>query len=136
MIRKLIARQSSTRIGRLWATYWFCLFVIMHLPKPDRIDININNLDKIAHFILYALLALFCALHRARRNQPATLRWSASWLLIFSLYAGADELLQPFVNRTASVADWLTDIAAVTVVLAIAHRRSRAHRAAHPQPES
>ena len=123
MIRTYLSRQSPARVARFWAAYWVCLFVIMHTPEPEQLHINVNHLDKFAHFFLYALLASFCIWHRIRRNLPATLRWSATWLALFSAYAAIDELLQPFVHRTASIADWLTDVAAVTLVLIATRHR-------------
>ena len=53
------------------------------------------------------------------RNPPSL--FSASLLFVAILSVGAiDELTQPFVNRTASLADWLADtIGVITVLLVV-----------------
>lgn len=94
------------------------LFVIMHIPKPAGISLPIGQIDKVFHFGGYALLASLCALY-ARRSSPVLTRgWYVKWILILALYAAADEGLQPFVNRTADVFDWVADVAGVLVAFA------------------
>ena len=97
----------------------------MHTPKPQGISIHIGHIDKVLHFGGYALLAGLCAAYARRSGAHLTRRWYVKWMLILAAYAAADEYLQPFVNRTADLLDWVADVAGVLAALAVVRFKSR-----------
>ncbi len=109
----------------IWIVYWVALFVVMHTPKPDRVRLPASHLDKVIHFGVYAVLAALCAMVAGHGGRKLTFKWYFAWTLIFASYAAADELLQPLVNRSASLWDWLADLAGVIVAFAVIAWRSR-----------
>ena len=88
---------------------------LSHLPPevtPSRLQTG--GFDKIAHMLGYGMITLFFVLSL---RSSASL-FSGFVLLIAILAVGAvDELTQPFVNRTASLADWFADLVGVVSVL-------------------
>jgi VanZ family protein len=92
----------------LTAAYWAGIFVMTHLPPPVVRRMVPNVWDKLAHFLIYFLLAalLGAALvltFPRRRSIPL-------WVLVIGFaYGVVDELLQPFVRREASLLDWVAD---------------------------
>jgi VanZ family protein len=88
---------------------------LSHLPPevtPSRLQTG--GLDKLAHMLGYGMITLLFLL--SLRSSPSLL--SASLVLFAIMSGGAmDELTQPFVSRTASVADWLGDIIGMIVAL-------------------
>ena len=101
-----------------WAltlAYWLFAFVTTHLPPGDLPKVAVS--DKLAHFVSYGLLCGALSVCLWLGNVPAA---RAAWvvLAIGAVYGVVDELLQIPVGRTASVGDWLADIAgAVTAVV-------------------
>jgi len=89
----------------------------------------IPHVDKILHFALFFLLVWLGGrylLSPSPGNPTTTL---GLWAAIYVGYAAADELLQAPVGRTASLADWLCDVAGIlcaTAILAAMHRRGPA----------
>ena len=92
----------------LVAAYWAAIFVMTHLPPPVVRRMVPNVWDKLAHFLMYFLLAalLGAALvltFPRRRGLPL-------WVLVIGFaYGAVDELLQPFVRREATLLDWVAD---------------------------
>jgi len=101
------------------------LLFLSHLP-PELIpsQLHTGGLDKLAHMLGYGVITLLFIL--SFKNPPSL--FSASLLFVAILSVGAiDELTQPFVNRTASLADWLADLVGVTSVLLLFHvKRAKA----------
>ena len=89
-------------------TYWVIGFVVTHVPLPATGEVAIPNLDKLAHFCLYAGLSFFvCFWLSSHHRMPAALYRT---ILLCLLYAIADEGLQMLVpSRHASLMDWLAD---------------------------
>lgn len=89
--------------------------LLTHVPQqvlPDQLQVG--GLDKLAHIVAYGVITFLFIL--SVRTSPTML----STLLLFftiSSVATLDELTQPFVNRTASVNDWLADIVGVIIAL-------------------
>ena len=96
-----------------WITHWVLLFAAMHTPRQHLPQINVSGLDKVVHFLGYALLALFGGAYARRAGIRRDRFWFGKWFLIYAMYAAADELLQPFVNRSADVADWIADVSGI-----------------------
>ena len=121
----------------LTAAYWAGIFVMTHLPPPVVRRIVPNVWDKLAHFVMYFLLAalLGAALvltFPRRRGIPL-------WVLVIGFAYGAiDELLQPFIRRDASVLDWVADALGVwaAVLLLWALQRFVVPAPREPLPEA
>lgn len=91
----------------------YCAFIfwISHQSRPPGSDINFEGSDKVAHFIVYAILATLISvgLHRAPRPH-------APWVLLgvpvlfATLYGVSDEIHQLFVpGRTFSFQDMVAN---------------------------
>ena len=89
--------------------------LLTHIPQEVMpAQLQVIGLDKLAHTLAYGAITLLFIL--SLRTSPTLL--SASLLFFAILSVGAiDELTQPFVNRTASLTDWLADIIGVSGVL-------------------
>lgn len=101
----------------LWAAtivFWITIFVLTHLPAEQLPKVKVT--DRWAHFIAYAVLSALLYLTswvgRPDRRYPAL-----KILAIAAIYGALDELLQPYVRRTADVHDWLFDIAGAAAAL-------------------
>ncbi len=113
--------------------------LLTHLPQevmPPQLQVI--GLDKLAHVSAYGVITLLFIL--SLRTSPTML--SASLLFFAILALGAlDELTQPFVSRTASLADWLANIIGVSGVLLFFLRFKRPKYQStlttqHPTPET
>lgn len=109
---------------RFWlaalALYWVALFVGTHIPV-ERVPDAVGSADKIAHFLAFGTLAMiFAATWQtfAGRLKFRKLVWI--WVII-ATYGALEELTQPFVNRVASIYDWLADISGAAIGLAVFH---------------
>lgn len=93
--------------------YWVALFTLTHIPVVPKLVVYPG--DKVAHLMAYALLMLMAVLSNSwpdmSRSQQAW-RWSG----ILALYAGADELTQPIVGRSAERMDFLADVAGLVAM--------------------
>ena len=75
-----------------------------HVPQSH----NVPNLDKIAHFFVFGLLATLVVRVVFEPRQP--LRWAVVALLITSAYGAFDEIRQSFTpGRSVELADWIVD---------------------------
>lgn len=110
----------SDRLKILWGVYWLALFCVMHIPKQRLPGVSIPYLDTAVHLSGYAVLALLGAAVAVRSNVLLSRRWYVTWLMVYAAYAAGDELLQPYVNRTADVFDWLADVGGVLIGFGIA----------------
>ncbi len=88
---------------------------LTHVPQEAMPSVlQIGGLDKLAHVSVYGVITFLFIL--SLRASPSLL--SASFLFFAILAIGTlDEFTQSFVGRTASLADWLTDIVGVSTVL-------------------
>jgi len=128
-----------------WAPFVLWLLVIYWMsdqpvvPHPGRrIGITDDITDYGGHMLTFALLALLA--WRVARTKPLFLRdhprLVSPWLagLFAMLYAATDEIHQYFVpGRTASVRDWLADVAGILIaclLMAWYERRKRGSRVA------
>ncbi len=91
----------------------YCAFIfwISHQSRPPGSSIDFENSDKVAHFLVYAVLATLISvgLHRAPRTyRPAVLHGVP--IVFASLYGISDEVHQLFVpGRTFSYQDMMAD---------------------------
>ena len=80
------------------------LTVAMLWPMAQT-SMTSNGLDKVLHFIAFAVLVL-----------PFTITGRYSLLVLFltaSAFGGAIELIQPSFNRSTEFYDWIADVAGV-----------------------
>ena len=121
---------------RALPVYWIVLFCATHYPTLG-LPAPIPQSDKVAHFVAFGLLAFLFwkCVESFDRKLSGRFVWVA--FVVLGAYAALDEYLQQFVNRYTSLADWLADLAGVSVVLLAleVHRRRRASAArGNPAP--
>ena len=109
-----------------WATLIFALSARPTLP----VDLDLG-LDKVAHFLAYAILGALLAHGQSRTGMsPATA------CVLGAAYGASDEWHQSFVpGRSTDPADWVADTAGVVAGVTLYHwMRRRGWRAATPRP--
>ena len=109
LLRQLLIddRWLPQRRGAL-IVLWIVLAILTHIPVPQSAP-QIRDLDKLIHMLMYFPLGLLFPSCRVRGCQSG---WVC--VLVIALYGIIDELLQIPVGRTASVFDWLADLAGAT----------------------
>ena len=113
LLRQLLSddRWLPLRRGTL-VVIWIVLAILTHIPIPQSAP-DIRNIDKVIHLIAYFPLGLLLLTCRVRGCQ----HWRGC-LLVIAIYGICDELLQIPVGRTASVWDWVADVAGASLGLA------------------
>lgn len=81
-----------------------CIALASLTPLPE---LPAPGSDKLHHFIAYGLLALPVSL-----VSPKSLWY---WLVIFVVFGGAIELVQPYVNRYGEWFDWVANIGGIFI---------------------
>lgn len=114
------------RPGRALLVYWPLAFIGTHLPRfgaPRQPPPYRLPLDKVGHFVGYAVLAwlLMLALLRVVRLPAAIILT----ILIIAAYGALDELTQPYVNRSADFWDYTANLVGCGLGIAVALGRSR-----------
>jgi VanZ family protein len=89
------------------------------VPLPK----GIFGIDKVAHLIAYATLALACALWFSRESWTARpFRSAFITFAVSALYGLSDEFHQSFVpGRDMSAWDWLADVVGALVVASVVY---------------
>lgn len=103
-----------------WLGYWVLLFAVMHVPKPPGAQLVQRLGDKVLHTAAYFVLATLGGWAARRRRRRLDAGWMVRWGLIYAAYAAADEILQPLINRTCQLTDWLADVIGVALALSLA----------------
>lgn len=105
------------RILSLRAYFWPVAIAVLILSASHRSRVaspEIVNIDKLAHFAVYGLLAtLLCRLRHG---------WRAAWgaLIIVSAFGATDEWHQSFVpGRESELADWVADTCGAALAVAL-----------------
>ncbi|MCK4660040.1 MAG: VanZ family protein [Phycisphaerae bacterium] len=93
---------------------------MMHNPAPRGLALPPNS-DKVIHFCAYFALAMMGVRSAFSRQVKLDARWLVKWIIIYTVYCAADELLQGPVGRHPSLYDWLADIAGAAAALGIAY---------------
>ena len=98
-------------VTAFWAALIFA-FVMGVLPKPPALPGAPG--DKVQHIIAFVVLTGLARLAYSRVR-------AVTLLLAFALFGALIELVQmiPALGRTAALDDWLADVAATIVVLAV-----------------
>ena len=112
----MIKHSTYFNIKWLIVAVSFTVIVVLltHIPEEAILSgLQISGIDKLAHIAAYGVITLLFIL--SLRRSPTML--SAVFLLFAVLAVGTlDELTQPFVNRTASLTDWLADVTGIFIV--------------------
>ncbi len=99
--------------------YWPVIFWLTHIPVP-QIARQSGMSDKTMHVLAYFVLT-FLAWFAISPYQKV--RWNTlkPWILLAGLvcYAGADEILQGHVGRSADVMDFVADLLGITLGLGL-----------------
>jgi len=101
----------------IWLLYAAGLFLSTHLPVPESLEEIVGMFDKVFHanaFFVLGLLTLV-SLCWDPRETPALRRPSLAILAGLLLYAGLDEWLQGFTNRTPDLSDWCSDACGIVL---------------------
>lgn len=106
------------RAKSLFIAYWVALFIIMHVPAPEGIDLHLKGGDKLLHGTVYFLLATLGAWAFPLRRVSRSAKWAVGWLIVYSAYAALDEILQTFVDRSCSFGDWVADVVGALIAIA------------------
>ena len=108
----------------LWAG---AILVATSIPGRDVPDVDLPHVDKVVHFLLYAVLGVL--LSRALRTGRAgvavrpAVRALLPWLVAIACFAAVDEWHQRWVpGRSSDTLDWYADVAGGTLALLLAAR--------------
>ncbi|MEO6693706.1 MAG: VanZ family protein [Ignavibacteria bacterium] len=101
------------------AAYCAFIFIISSIPGQELPKVDFEFSDKIAHFIVYAVL--FILFFYSLKNQTKSTKlqkYSLEFALLFTMIYGAtDELHQYFVpNRSCELFDWFADTLGALIV--------------------
>ena len=111
----------------MWAIIWaLVIFLLYAIPGGDLPSVDLwdmLNFDKVAHFMVFALLVVFLSVgfkkqHTVRILYENTRKWA---FLLGILYGGVLELLQGmlFADRTSDILDFIANATGVVVGLVI-----------------
>lgn len=112
MSRNVTALGSRRHRWPLIAAVLFTLLWLAgtHLPRPDRLGIDVGANDKTVHAMGFAFLAVWWTVS-ARLTLRARLRRAVVGVVLgMAAFAMIDELTQPWFGRTAQWADWGADL--------------------------
>ncbi|MHC4697691.1 MAG: VanZ family protein [Planctomycetota bacterium] len=118
-------RPRTTWSLSLWIGYWAALFVVTHRPLGAGVDLLVPGADKVIHSALYFVLALLGGWHMRSKGRRPSWTHLIAWAGVYAAYAGFDEWLQQFVERTPSLWDWIADVAGVAAATVILARKGR-----------
>jgi VanZ family protein len=96
--------------SRAWLAVaaWMALTVILSTFPIDGVQPSVPDADKLGHATVYGVLAFFSARAWRRHGsaQAATIERTMAMALAFGALM---ELMQGYVGRDASLADWVAD---------------------------
>ena len=106
------SKQRRRRIV-VWLGFWFVIFVMTHIPIERSGRPTIPHADKAVHLVAYFVLALLGGRIVLRGSTSSVRAKLWFWAGAYAVYGVVDECTQPFVNRTATLGDWLADVIGV-----------------------
>ena len=93
---------------------WLTAFAVTHTPSSELPHFSVG--DKTLHVVgFFGLGGIFILTLVAYRM--ATLRRIVLVALAMMIYAGLDELTQPYFGRTADLLDWVSDMGGTTLAI-------------------
>lgn len=100
--------------------YWPGIFVLTHIPNPQKLIGQIQVSDKTLHFIAYLVLS-FLFWFAVNPNTKVNWRKARVWWILMAVvwYGVIDEWLQMYVGRHADVKDFFADLAGALTGLTI-----------------
>ncbi|MFC0200334.1 VanZ family protein [Paracoccus rhizosphaerae] len=98
--------RSKLTIG-LSVLLVIAISILTLTPMPSPQLGSISNSDKVYHALGFAALVLPTAVLRPR--------WLIVVVPIYAAFGGIIEIIQPFVGRDRSAADWIADLAGIGV---------------------
>jgi VanZ family protein len=104
----------------LLGVYWLAMFVGTHIPRQLP-HLSGGVFDKFVHLGAYAGLALLVAVNWQLRGGHLTMRHYLAVAFVLATYGIVDEVLQMFVHRDCSVADWAADVVGIVLGIAAFH---------------
>lgn len=111
---------------------WIGLIMIATTIPVPSLPSAPRDTDKLAHFLLYAPLAMLLVRALNWEHRPRRLLFIILSAVVLSSVLGAfDEWHQQFVNRTTDVHDWLADTAGAgigAIVAALGQSRKARRR--------
>jgi len=118
-LHKLLPRYTLS-------TVWFIVILVLcWLPKSAVVEpswFHIPNGDKIIHFMLFFVWAIFLSFDFQKKHQP--LNFLVLILFVGAMTAVLTEYLQPiFSNRTCDWKDGVADMTGLAVALLIVKKR-------------
>jgi VanZ family protein len=119
--RKHAGKRLRTRLGWIAAlTYMGVIFWLSSIPGEELPLPDIQNIDKVAHFLTYAGLGVLIAFRRGiaqfLRGRHVEEWTKGGWIApaVGIAYGMFDEIHQLYTpNRTFDLMDWLTDIVGI-----------------------
>lgn len=111
-------RQRASLL--LLVAYWLALAAATHVPRLPQV-VGTSGIDKVCHFAGFFGLGFLASLTVAIwRPASRPLNWInlAGIGLLLAIYGASDELTQPLVGRSCELADWLADLAGLTMGIA------------------
>jgi VanZ family protein len=106
----------------LWAAL---ILVLTSIPSPPEAPGGIPYVDKLVHFVLYAVLG-WLGTRALRTPRPMTLVVLLGFLVLFAAF---DEWHQRFFARDPAVLDWIADVIGASAGLLAASRVRRVEAA-------
>jgi len=105
-----VRRFSSPFRLTAWLLYWAMIFLLTHTPMPHAHLPSVFEADKVVHFAMFFGLAVLGGWYLGSRGRPGRPVRMVRLAVVLGLYALLDETTQPYVGRTASIADWGADV--------------------------
>ncbi len=99
------------------------VLVLTHIPQEAMPRVlQQHMLDKVEHIVAYGLVAILFLL--SLPNPVRAVR-AAAGLLVLAGVGVLDEMTQPFVNRIASVSDYVSDLIGIALACMVFLVRKR-----------
>lgn len=110
-ISKLQHVKYRRRVIVLTGLYWLGWLAITHRRIFEIRSFTGLQLDKIAHFVGYCVLAFLLSIIAARRFRSGMTCRSALWICLFVAAGGIfDEITQPYFGRSLEWSDYAADL--------------------------
>lgn len=103
-------------------TFLVAVIVAALTLAPISVPAPVENSDKIYHILAFAALAFPISLFRPD--------WLLFAILVFAVFGGAIEIIQPYVGRECNLSDWIADLVGIAIGVSF----GRAAAAVVPSP--